>query len=39
MDWGLVGIIVLLVGVVFLSYLFLRRTVVGFKQGVERGRE
>lgn len=35
MDWILFGIIALLLGFVFFIYLFIRRTVTGFKQGVE----
>jgi hypothetical protein len=38
MDWVLVGIIGLLLGFVFFVYLFLRRTVTGFREGVDRGR-
>jgi hypothetical protein len=37
MDWVLIGIIALLLGFVFFIYLFIRRTVTGFRQGVEGG--
>jgi hypothetical protein len=38
MDWVLLGIIALLLGFVFFVYLFVRRTVTGFREGVDRGR-
>ena len=36
-DAALVAILVLLVGFVFFLYLMIRRTVTGFKEGVEKG--
>lgn len=39
MDWVMLGIIALLLGFVFFVYLFVRRTVTGFRKGVERGSE
>lgn len=37
-DWFMIGMIVLLLGFVFFVYLMLRRTVLGFQEGVERGK-
>ncbi|WP_275897368.1 hypothetical protein [Halorussus sp. MSC15.2] len=33
-----VGFVVLLLGFVFFMYLFIRRTVTGFQEGVQNGR-
>jgi hypothetical protein len=38
MDWVLVGMVALLLGFVFFVYLFIRRTVTGFSEGVNRGK-
>ena len=38
MDWVLLGIVTLLLGFVFFVYLFVRRTVTGYRQGVDRGK-
>jgi uncharacterized protein (DUF2062 family) len=37
-DPMLVGLLILILGFVFFIYLFLRRTVVGFKEGMQSGR-
>jgi flagellar biogenesis protein FliO len=37
-DWFLIGMVVFLLGFVFFLYLILRRMVVGFREGVERGK-
>ncbi|MFC4450652.1 hypothetical protein [Halorussus aquaticus] len=34
-----VGFVVLLLGFVFFMYLFIRRTVTGFREGVQNGRQ
>lgn len=36
-DPMLVGMLVLMLGFVFFIYLFLRRTLVGFREGMEQG--
>lgn len=38
-DPVLIGLLVLILGFVFFVYLFLRRTMTGFQEGVERGRK
>jgi len=38
-DWIAYGILALLMVLVFFFYLMLRRTVLGFREGVERGKE
>ena len=38
-DPVLVFIVVVLLGFVFLVYLFLRRTVKGFREGMDQGRQ
>jgi hypothetical protein len=38
-DPVLVGLLALLVGFVFFVYLLLRRTVLGFKEGMKSGRD
>lgn len=37
-DLLMLGMIALLLGFVFFVYLMLRRTVLGFKEGVDRGK-
>jgi hypothetical protein len=37
-DLLMIGMIALLLGFVFFVYLMLRRTVLGFKEGVDRGK-
>jgi hypothetical protein len=37
-DPVLVGIVVIILGFVFFVYLFLRRTLKGFKEGMEQGK-
>jgi hypothetical protein len=38
LDPILVGLLVLLLGFVFFMYLFIRRTVTGFQEGVQSGK-
>jgi len=38
-DPMLAGLLVLLLGFVFFIYLFLRRTVTGFREGMNQGRD
>jgi hypothetical protein len=38
-DLVLVGIVAVLLGFVFFVYLFLRRTVTGFAEGLKQGRD
>lgn len=37
-DPVLVGLLVLILGFVFFVYLFLRRTVTGFREGMQQGK-
>ena len=37
-DLLMIGMIALLLGFVFFVYLMLRRTVLGFKEGVDKGK-
>ncbi len=37
-DVMMVGILAVLLGLVFFAYLMIRRTLTGFKEGVERGK-
>jgi uncharacterized membrane protein YhhN len=38
-DWFMIGMLAFLLGFVFFVYLMLRRTVLGFREGVERGKQ
>lgn len=38
-DWIAYGVLALLMLLFFFGYLLVRRTVLGFKEGVERGKE
>lgn len=38
-DWIAYGVLALLLLLVFFFYLMIRRTVLGYKEGVERGKE
>jgi len=38
-DWIAYGVLAILLLLVFFFYLMIRRTVLGYKEGVERGKE
>lgn len=38
-DPVFVGLLIFIAGLLFFAYLLVRRTVVGFREGVDRGRD
>jgi hypothetical protein len=38
-DWIAYGVLAILMLLIFFGYLMVRRTVLGFKEGVERGKK